>query len=70
MYENARVSQEHHFVSECITLADECEPGHEAKVRLQQQAKQWPAARLAPRVYGDAAKLEVSGAKGGPLTFA
>ena len=70
MYQDARVSQAHHFVAECITLADECKPGQETKVRLQQQARQWSAARLAPRTYGDAAKLELTGAKEGPLTFA
>ncbi len=71
MYVQAREAQAHHFVAECVTLADECEPGGEAKVRLQQQARQWSAARLAPRIYGDAAKLEISGPDGGPIrTFA
>lgn len=65
-YARAREAQADALADEIVDIADGADSsGDAARDRLRIDARKWAAARLAPRKYGDAVKVE-AGAKGAP----
>jgi hypothetical protein len=63
----AREAQQHAMIDETIEMADAATPENWQVVKLRIWARQWRAAKLAPRTYGD--KVEVAGSTENPLTL-
>ena len=63
----AREAQQHAMIDETIEMADAATPENWQVVKLRIWARQWRAAKLAPRTYGD--KVEVAGSVENPLTL-
>lgn len=57
----AREMQQHAIVDSLTAMADKATPEDWQVVRLRIWARQWSAARLAPKVYGDKVEHEVNG---------
>jgi hypothetical protein len=51
-------------------LADQATPENWQVVKLRIWARQWRAAKLAPRKYGDKITTELTGKDGGPIETA
>ncbi len=49
----AREAQQNAIADECVELADAATPGDWQVIRLRIWARQWRAAKLAPKTYGD-----------------
>ena len=65
-YARAREAQADALADEIVDIADGADSsGDAARDRLRIDARKWAAARLTPRKYGDAVKVE-TGAKGAP----
>lgn len=62
-YARARELQGDYYAEETIHIVDEEEDPNRGRVRMQ--ARQWYAAKLAPKKYGD--KLGLTDGEGGPL---
>ena len=62
---SARAAQQEREADECIRMADMATPEDWQVVKLRIWARQWRAAKLAPKKYGD--KLELSGDAANPL---
>ena len=67
----AREAQQDALVDEMQDIADDCgiEKGEVEKARLRIWQRQWTAARLRPKKYGDKQAVEVTGADGGPVLY-
>lgn len=63
----AREAQQDAEIDRTIDLADSATPETVNTVKLQIWARQWRAAKLAPKRYGDKTQTEITGAEGGPL---
>lgn len=63
----AREAQQDHEADYCIELADSATPEDYNVKKLQIWARQWRAAKLAPKKYGEKVHQEITGANGGPL---
>jgi hypothetical protein len=63
----AREAQQHAMIDETIEMADAATPENWQVVKLRIWARQWRAAKLAPKVYGE--KVEVGGSAENPLTL-
>ncbi|EFH10532.1 hypothetical protein ACFFMP_20125 [Pseudoroseomonas cervicalis] len=63
----AREAQQHAIIDETIEMADAATPEDWQVVKLRIWARQWRAAKLAPRVYGN--KVEMAGSNENPLTL-
>ncbi len=63
----ARVAQQEHEVEACIHIADDATPEDVQVAKLRIWARQWRAAKLAPKKYGDKIAAEITGADGAPL---
>ena len=63
----AREAQQHAIIDETIEMADAATPEDWQVVKLRIWARQWRAAKLAPRTYGN--KVEVAGSDENPLTL-
>lgn len=63
----AREALADYLVDEIETLAASATPDTIDKIKLQVSTKQWRAMKMAPRVYGDRSRTEVTGADGGPI---
>lgn len=63
----AREAQQHAMIDETIEMADAATPENWQVVKLRIWVRQWRAAKLAPRVYGE--KVEVGGSAENPLTL-
>jgi hypothetical protein len=61
----AREAQQDFIVDEMLSIADSATEENVNVAKLRIHARQWTAARLAPKKYGD--KVEHSGPEGGPL---
>lgn len=57
----AREAQQHAMVDQTVTMADAATATNWQVVRLRIWARQWAAARLAPKVYGEKTDVSVSG---------
>lgn len=57
----ARAAQQDHEADECVRLADEATEEDWQVVKLRIWARQWRAAKLAPKTYGDKIQTEHSG---------
>jgi len=66
LYSKAREAQAHFMVGETITIADE-DTADVQRSRLKVGTRQWAAARLAPKKYGDRVTQEVVGDPDRPL---
>jgi hypothetical protein len=64
---SARAAQQEREADECIRMADQATPEDWQVVKLRIWARQWRAAKLAPKKYGD--KLELSGDEKSPLAM-
>ena len=63
----AREIQGDTFFDQIIDLSDSMTPENANAVRVQIWAKQWLAAKLRPKIYGDKVVNEVTGADGGSI---
>ena len=63
----AREAQQEAIIDETVAMADKATPVDWQVVKMQIWARQWRAAKLAPKKYGDRAQVEVTGANGGPM---
>lgn len=66
-YARAREQQADRYVEDTVEIADAASPESVHVARLQVDARKWAAAKLAPKKYGEHAKVEVTGAGGGPV---
>lgn len=57
----ARAAQQEHEADYCVQLADSCTPEDWQVAKLQIWARQWRAAKLAPKKYGDKQQVEHTG---------
>jgi hypothetical protein len=66
-YAQARLRQAHTLAEQAAEMANGTFEGTDpAFVRLQLDAIRWATGRIAPRVYGDRADLDLGGREGGP----
>jgi hypothetical protein len=63
----AREALADYLVDEIEDLASKANANNIDQIKLQISTKQWRAMKIAPRVYSDRSKTEVSGADGGPI---
>lgn len=63
----AREAQQEVIADDIVDKADKATEKDYNSVKLQIWARQWRAAKLAPKKYGDKQVTEVTGANGGPL---
>lgn len=63
----AREAQQEAVIDGTVDLADEATADDWQVVKLRIWARQWRAAKLAPKKYSDKAQVEVTGANGGPV---
>ena len=63
----AREAAQEAEIDRTIDLADSATPETVNMVKLQIWARQWRAAKLAPKRYGDKTQTEITGAEGAPL---
>jgi hypothetical protein len=63
----ARVAQQEAEIDKMIDIADAATEKTAQVAKLQIWARQWRAAKLAPKKYGDRIQTEVTGADGGPI---
>lgn len=63
----AREAQQDAEVERCVEMADQATPEDWQVVKLRIWARQWRAAKLSSRKYGDKVQTEISGADGGPI---
>lgn len=61
----AREAQQDHEADKCIEMADQATAEDWQVVKLRIWARQWRAAKLAPKRYGD--KVALTGGDGGPV---
>lgn len=65
-YARAREAQAEALADEIVAIADD-EEGDVQRSRLRVDARKWVAAKLLPKKYGDASRVEHTGADGGPI---
>lgn len=63
----ARAAQQEAEIDKMIQIADEATPENVHVAKLRIWARQWRAAKLAPKKYGERVHTEVTGADGGPI---
>lgn len=63
----AREAQQHAMIDTTIDLADRATVEDHQVMKLRIWARQWRAAKLAPKVYGDKVTQEHTGPGGGPV---
>jgi hypothetical protein len=63
----AREALADYLVDEIEQLADNATKDNIETVKVQISTKQWRAMKIAPRMYGDRSRTEVTGANGGPI---
>jgi hypothetical protein len=63
----AREAQQEHEADACVEMADEANEGNWQVVKLRIWARQWRAAKLAPKKYGEKVQQEITGKDGGPI---
>jgi len=66
---HAREAQQHAIIDKTVEMSDAATPEDWQVVRMRIWARQWRAAKLAPKVYGEKVTTEVTGANGGPVQF-
>lgn len=66
-YARARDIQADHLVYDALEIADGSTDEDVQSRKLQVDMRKWIAARMAPKKYGDAMKIEATGADGSPL---
>lgn len=63
----AREALADYLVDEIEDLASKATAKNIDQLKLQISTKQWRAMKIAPRIYSDRSRTEVSGADGGPI---
>ena len=63
----AREAQQDVEAERCVELADQATPENWQVMKLRIWARQWRAAKLAPRKYGDKITTELTGKDGGAI---
>lgn len=63
----ARAAQQDHEIEECVRMADEATPEDWQVVKLRIWSRQWRAAKLAPKKYGDRQSIDLGGQPDNPL---
>jgi hypothetical protein len=63
----AREALADYLVDEIDELAKTATKDNIEQVKIQVSTKQWRAMKMAPRMYGDRSRTEVTGANGGPI---
>ena len=63
----ARAAQQDHEMEDCVRIADDATPEDVQVAKLRISTRQWRAAKLAPKKYGDKVSAELTGANGAPL---
>jgi len=63
----AREGMADFLVDEIQTLADETTEENVNSMKVKISTKQWRAMKMAPRIYGDRSRTELTGADGGPI---
>jgi hypothetical protein len=63
----ARAQQQEYMADQCVELADTATAEDWQVVKLRIWARQWRAAKLAPKKYGDSKSIELSGVDGGAI---
>jgi hypothetical protein len=63
----AREAQQEAIIDKTVDLADNATAEDWQVVKLRIWARQWRAAKLAPKKYGDRTHTEITGAGGGPV---
>ena len=64
---HAREAQQEAIIDSTIAMADEATPETVNVQKLRIWARQWRAAKLAPKKYGDKVSTEISGPDGGAI---
>jgi len=63
----AREALADYLVDEIDELAKSATKDNIEQIKIQVSTKQWRAMKIAPRMYGDRSRTEVTGANGGPI---
>lgn len=63
----AREALADYLVDEIDELARSATKDNIEQIKIQVSTKQWRAMKMAPRMYGDRSRTEVTGANGGPI---
>jgi hypothetical protein len=63
----AREALADYLVDQIEELARTATKDNIEQIKLQVSTKQWRAMKMAPRMYGDRTRTEVTGANGGPI---
>lgn len=63
----AREALADYLVDEIDELAKTATKENIEQIKIQVSTKQWRAMKMAPRMYGDRTRTEVTGANGGPI---
>lgn len=63
----AREAQQDYQADDCVRIADAATPEDHQVAKLRIWARQWRAAKLAPKKYGDKLMTEIGGKDGGPI---
>ena len=63
----AREALADYLVDEIDELARSATKENIEQIKIQVSTKQWRAMKMAPRMYGDRSRTEVTGANGGPI---
>jgi hypothetical protein len=66
----AREGMADFLVDEIQDLADETTEENVQSQKVKIATKQWRAMKIAPRIYGDSSRTELTGADGGPIRIA
>lgn len=64
---DAREAQQDYQADDCIRIADAATPDDHQVARLRIWARQWHAAKLAPKKYGDRVVSQIVGPNDGPV---
>lgn len=57
-YERACVERSEMLIEDILDIADQSDPNHAAKTRIQVDARKWIASKMKPKKYGESAEPE------------
>jgi len=66
----AREGLADYLVDEIEQMADDTNEDNYQSMKVKIATAQWRAMKIAPRLYGDRSRTEITGADGGPVAFA
>lgn len=66
----AREGLADYLVDEIEQMADDTNEDNYQSMKVKISTAQWRAMKMAPKIYGDRSRTEITGADGGPVAFA